>query len=286
MTPVRALDRRGVLGGLSVPAERDLLALGRTRWFFREEPLPPALFTPDSGNALLIIWGLVKVTATVAGGRETFLSIRGAGDLLGEQGALRELRGDQYHPPRGTADLTVAGAALTDIETRVFPTGALRRYLKSHHDALAAVALGMWERLQEAESRIVSTGRDYSANQRLARLLCDLESYGSPQPRGQGTEAGTVLPIKISQAEFASWIGTSRETVERTLRCWRERHIVSTKYRTIVVHDLETLARIAGVQVRRRAWNWPATPDHAAEQDDAPAPDSPLGALGSGTGWG
>ena len=193
-------------GGLSVPAERDLLALGRTRWFFREEPLPPALFTPDSGNALLIIWGLVKVTATVAGGRETFLSIRGAGDLLGEQGALRELRGNQYHPPRGTADLIVAGAALTDIETRVFPTGALRRY--PERPTLMPWLPWRWECGNACRKQNPgSSARDgtYTANQRLARLLCDLESYGSPQPRGQGTEAGTVLPIKISQAEFASW---------------------------------------------------------------------------------
>src|SRR6266536_3126452 len=43
-------------------------------------------------------------------------------------------------------------------------------------------------------------------------------------------------------------VGSCRETVERTLRGWRGRGIVSTAYRTIVVHGLESLAPIAGVQ--------------------------------------
>jgi hypothetical protein len=32
---------------------------------------------------------------------------------------------------------------------------------------------------------------------------------------------------------------------------------VTTRYRSIVVHDLEALARIAGIQVTHRAWNRP-----------------------------
>jgi hypothetical protein len=50
-------------------------------------------------------------------------------------------------------------------------------------------------------------------------------------------------------------IGSCRETVDRTLARWRSRGIISTRTRRIVVHDLETLARIAGIQVRRQAWN-------------------------------
>jgi DNA-binding transcriptional regulator LsrR (DeoR family) len=32
--------------------------------------------------------------------------------------------------------------------------------------------------------------------------------------------------LQLSQAELASWIGVSRETVERVLRDWRERGII------------------------------------------------------------
>jgi Crp-like helix-turn-helix domain len=65
----------------------------------------------------------------------------------------------------------------------------------------------------------------------------------------------TQIPLRLSQAELASWIGSCRETVDRTFARWRSRGIISTRYRTIIVHDLETLARIAGIQVSRRAWS-------------------------------
>jgi Crp-like helix-turn-helix domain len=92
-----------------------------------------------------------------------------------------------------------------------------------------------------------------SADRRLARLLCELERYGYPSPSGQGTR----LPIQLRQADLASWIGTCPETVERALRRWRNRNIVSTGYLTLIVHDLEALARIAGVRVLRRTWDRP-----------------------------
>jgi CRP-like cAMP-binding protein len=175
----------------------------------------------------------------------------------------------------------MTAVAMTEVAARVFPAGALRDYLKSHPDALAAVALSLLERLEETESRILNTGRDYSANQRLARLLCDLESHGYPHSTPAGQVTGTVIPVRLSQAEFASWIGASRETVERTLRSWRARHIVSTMRRTIIVHDLETLAHIAGVKLRRRAWNWPAMPGTGAEwyadRHDFPLSELPIG---------
>jgi CRP/FNR family cyclic AMP-dependent transcriptional regulator len=280
---MRALDNRGPLDGLSPQAERELLALGRPRYFAPGDLLPSTLFSPGAPYAVLILEGLVKLTAISAGERETLLWVRGPGDLLGEHGALHELGDDQHRRARGTGDLFMTGTAMTAVKGRGFPSGDLRQFLQSHPAALAAVALRLWERLEEAESRIASTGRD-NADRRLARLLCDLESYGNPQAPGHGVLAGTEIPVKLSQEEFASWIGASRETVERALRGWRQRGIVSTRYRTIVVHDLESLARIAGIEVRRRTWNWP---EPAIPQGPGTSPRRPRSAkrgLGEGLG--
>ena len=123
-------------------------------------------------------------------------------------------------------------------------------YLAEHPAALWPVAAGLCERLADAEARIASAARD-NADCRLARLLCDLERHGTPD-----YDMGCPAPRSrsdFSQAELASWIGSCRETVDRTLARWRRRGIISTRYRTIVVHDLETLARIAGIQVTRQA---------------------------------
>ena len=129
----------------------------------------------------------------------------------------------------------------------VFPADDLRWYLMEHPEAYPTVARDICLRLAEAEDRIASASRDNSAR-RLARLLCELERYGFDDSSGQAP--GRRLPVKLSQAELGSWIGVTRETASKILCGWRNRRIISTDYRTIIVHDFPALARIAGA--------WPA----------------------------
>ena len=82
----------------------------------------------------------------------------------------------------------------------------------------------------------------------VARHICDLGRYGEAAGEGPGIE----IPIKLSQAELASWIGTCRETVDCALRRWRDRGIIATRYRTVIINDRQALARIAGVRITSR----------------------------------
>jgi CRP/FNR family cyclic AMP-dependent transcriptional regulator len=263
---VRALDRNGVLRGLSTRAELELRSLGTQRQFGSGAVLfPRALFPPGPtlSCAVRISEGLVKLTATSPGGRETVLSLHGAGDLLGEEGALRHQQDDQHHGAVTRdrrrpvmRDRRVLATALTAVTACAFPPQAMSRFLSSHPEVLADVAIGLCERLEEAEARIASAGRD-DANRRLAALLCDLERYGVPAVLGSWPRllTGTELPVKLSHADLAAWIGSCPETVGRAIRGWRGRGILSTPHRgVIIVHDLEALARIAGVQVSRRSF--------------------------------
>lgn len=208
-------------------------------------------------HAALITRGLVKVMLPGAAGPKAalrdkagiLLSIRGPGELIGEETAIYDGVSPADAAGPGAGRLMVTG--LTVGSARVFPIEQLHRFLVEHPAVLWPVAAGLCERLADAEARIASAARD-NADCRLARLLCDLERYGVAD---YGEVPGTQIPLQLSQAELASWIGSCRETVDRTLARWRSRGIISTRYRTIVVHDLETLARIAGTQIRRRAWN-------------------------------
>lgn len=192
--------------------------------------------------------GLVKTTVISPGGKETFLAIRGPGELLGEDAALR---GTQGHVNDGRQ---VMATALTRVMVRVFPAGLLRSFLYENPGAVIAVARSLGDRLADAETRLCSAAGD-DAGRRLARLLCDLYRYGKPSE----TEIGILLPVELSHAELAAWIGSCRETVDRALRRWRERGLISTRYRTIVIHDIHALARIAGIRVLPRR---PLPQDH------------------------
>jgi Crp-like helix-turn-helix domain len=60
------------------------------------------------------------------------------------------------------------------------------------------------------------------------------------------------LPVLLSHAGLAAWIGSCRHTVDRALRLWRDRRLISTTYRTIITHDRQALGRIAGIRVSPR----------------------------------
>lgn len=250
---MRALDYQR---GAWRPGTRDLAeaGLGRARRFSAGEPV--LTNGVSTHHAALITDGLVKVMLPSAKPDKAgiLMSIRGPGDLVGEEAAiLGEASPTGYgHSPGG-----LVVTALTDVSARVFPAEQLRRYFSEHPTFLWPVAAALCERLADAEARIASAARD-NADSRLARLLCDLERHGVPDyGRGNGwRRSGTRIPLNLSHAELASWVGSCRETVDRIFARWRARGIVSNRYRTIVVHDLETLARIAGIQIRRRAWNW------------------------------
>lgn len=102
-------------------------------------------------------------------------------------------------------------------------------------------------RLSEAELRLGGIASE-GANRRRARVLLSL----SMSTALAGVERTS---LRLSQAELASWIGASRETVERVLRDWRKREIIETGYRSVTVLRLEDLMRIAGMRqaVRRPA---------------------------------
>jgi CRP/FNR family transcriptional regulator, cyclic AMP receptor protein len=77
----------------------------------------------------------------------------------------------------------------------------------------------------------------------LARLLAELAHRS-----GIETPEGTRIPLELSQEDLASWIGASRAAVARFLRQLRQRRVVTTGYRHIVVTDLKELHKIAATE--------------------------------------
>jgi CRP-like cAMP-binding protein len=243
---MRALDKQ-VIHVLDGAGERQIRSLGPLRTFKRGATLFPLRTVP-----VLIESGLVKLTA-IDGEHETIVSVHGVGDLLGAERVLNALCDVRPGVSAGGPEITAM--ALTSGSVRVLRAQALESFFLSHPKALATLALGLHERLEDAQARIHSAAWD-SAARRLARLLCDLERYGFPyvdRALGKGI-VGTRLPIDLTRPELASWIGASSKTVDRAMVNWEHRRIISRYASWVVVHDLGTLAHIAGISVRRRAY--------------------------------
>jgi CRP/FNR family transcriptional regulator, cyclic AMP receptor protein len=177
-----------------------------------------------SQHVIVVIAGSVKVTASVPGGGEFILGLRGPGDILGEMATI-----DQ-RPRRGTI------SAISRTETLVVPGDRFAR-LKSEHPG---ISVAIQRGLDEADRYRLSAG-SVGVAQRLARLLLDLaDGYGTDVPGG-----GRTIGLPLPQRDLASLLATSPRTVARTLKSWRRAGLVRTGRRHIVISLVTELRRVA-----------------------------------------
>ena len=64
-------------------------------------------------------------------------------------------------------------------------------------------------------------------------------------PTAHQEDNGTVTVCYLSKEAMAGWVGVRRETIERTLKRWREDGTIRTGYKSVNLIDLPRLSRIA-----------------------------------------
>ncbi|MET8567264.1 Crp/Fnr family transcriptional regulator [Streptomyces sp. NPDC004783] len=183
-----------------------------------------------SSHVLLLLHGWTKVTAIAANGYEALLALRGPGDIVGEGAALSGRH--------RSATVT----ALDAVEAVVIDRARFTAFLTAHPRA-ALRLLGLTTDRQRSTDRRRLEWAALSVRERLAVLLLELV-----RTHGNRTEEGVELTIGLSQQEFAGSVGSSREAVARLLKELRDRHVVVTRRRRIVVLRPEVLRRIIGEQ--------------------------------------
>ncbi|GAA2686785.1 Crp/Fnr family transcriptional regulator [Nonomuraea recticatena] len=174
---------------------------------------------------LLLLDGRVKVSSHTSGGTEVVLAVRGPGGLLGDMSAID----GSARSATVTALEPVSGVVIRD-----FP-GFL-----ATHGRVAVVLLRMVTgRLRDSDRKRVEYGA-FDTTGRVATRLVELaERYG------EQTSTGLRVALPLSQDELAGWTGASREAVSKALRTLRDRGLIETGRRRVVVHDLDGLRRRA-----------------------------------------
>ncbi|CUU58935.1 cAMP-binding domain of CRP or a regulatory subunit of cAMP-dependent protein kinases [Parafrankia irregularis] len=218
-----------LLGMLAEPTRAEFVALGSYREFASDEVL---LREGDATSfVVLLLSGWVKVTATTENGGFALLAIRHGGDLVGEQAGLDG-------EPR-SATVTAAGAVLA----KVVSLEAFLAFLRAHPDANRPVLQSVSAKLRNSTRRRVEFS-GCTVAMRLARVVCELErSYGAGAPDGTGRR----VQIALTQPELAALVGAAEPTVHKVLRELRQQGIVDTRYRAIVIRDVDALYQAAGI---------------------------------------
>lgn len=228
--PPRDWPAATLLGQLPELARRALLSIGTFHEYADGEVL---MQEGDSTTfVVLLLSGWVKVTAATENGGFALLAIGSAGDLVGEQAGLDG-------EPR-SATVTAAGAVLA----KVMPLEYFLALLRSHPDIGPPLLRAVSAKLRSSTRRRVEFGGCTIA-MRLARVICELDrSYGVDATDGPGRR----VQIAFTQPELAALVGAAEPTVHKDLRKLREEGVVDTRYRAIVIRDVEALYRAAGVR--------------------------------------
>ncbi|WP_433246847.1 Crp/Fnr family transcriptional regulator [Streptosporangium sp. CA-135522] len=174
---------------------------------------------------LLLTSGRVKVSSHTATGTEVVLAVRGPGALLGEFAALDGL-------PRSatvTALEPVEGIAIRDFSG----------YLRDNGRVAVLLMQMLIGKMRDSDRKRIEYGA-FDTTGRVATRLVELaERYGEP------VNGGVRVTLPLSQDELAGWTGASREAVSKALRSLRDRGLIETGRRRVIIHDMEGLRKRA-----------------------------------------
>ncbi len=214
----------GFVGRLPRPDRERLLAAGTRR---RDRRGAPLFFEGDrSDYVVVVLEGRVRVSIAGADGREVVVAVRGPGDLLGEFAAI------ERDMPR-----SASAYAMEPLVAHVVTADDFATFLERSPRAAVALLRTLVRRLRETSRAQMEFG-SYDTIGRVARRLEELVAE-----HGEPTTDGVRIALPLTQEELAGWVGASRESVARALRSLRDRGVISTSRRSVVVHDHAALAR-------------------------------------------
>ena len=112
------------------------------------------------------------------------------------------------------------------------------RFVKEHGDALLRTAQHISRDCQEAYEVVRTIGLSHSATWKIAKFLLASATDGK-------VSNGVVrAKLAMTHEEIAQLVGTSRETITRTLADLRKRKIVELKGSTLIIHNKSALEQL------------------------------------------
>jgi len=182
------------------------------------------LFEDDPGDALYVVaQGQVKVVLIGEDGREVILSVMGEGEFFGEMALVDD-------EPRSAHVIAMEDSTLLVLRREDF-----QGILKQTPGIALALLRELSRRLRRVDEKVGSLVL-LDVNGRVAQLLLDLAD-----------EAGSDrITRRLTHHTIAQMIGSSRETVSRTMRELVDKGYIEISRREILIRDRSALEASAG----------------------------------------
>jgi CRP/FNR family transcriptional regulator, cyclic AMP receptor protein len=174
----------------------------------------------------LLCQGQAKLSTTSRDGRTLILRIARAGEILGLDAVVT---GKPYEVTLET----MQPCRLTFVSRKDF-----LRFLREHGDAALRAAQQISRDCRDAYDVVRSIGLSHTVAGRVAKFL--LASAAD----GHVTNGVVCAKLALTHEELAQLMGTSRETITRTLTEFRKKEIVELKGSTLIIHNKPALEQL------------------------------------------
>ena len=200
--------------------------LGAFAELARERTYPKGsviLFEDDVGDALyLVAAGQVKVVLIGEDGREVILSVLREGSFFGEMALIDD-------QPRSAHVIAMQDSTMLMLRREDFQSR-----LRTSPEVAIALMRELSRRLRRADEKIGSLVL-LDVNGRVADLILRLAEE----------EDGDRITRKLTHHVIAQMIGSSRETVSRTMRDFVERGLIAVTRKEVAIRDRAALEQAA-----------------------------------------
>ncbi len=176
-----------------------------------------------SNGVYILCQGKVKLSTCSKDGKIIILHIAEPGEVLGLSAAV------------SSAIHNATAEVIEPCQVNFVRSEDFIEFIRNNTEACFSALKQLSKDYNTAYLQICSLGLSSSVSDKLARLFlgwCKATSDDTHDVR---------LKMSYTHEEIAEMIGTSRETVTRLLKTFREKNIISLKGSDLIIHDKERL---------------------------------------------
>ena len=183
----------------------------------------------DPRGVFVLCAGEVKLTISSSAGKTLILRIAKPGEILGLMAVL------------ANTPYEVTAETLHPCQVAFIRRDDFLQLLAKHPEMHQGVVKQLTTLYNGACEQLRTVGLSASAPEKVARLLLEWAS------EGKETKSGTQIKIPLTHEEIAEFVGTTRETVTRTLSEFKNKHLVVLQGSTLTISDRAALECIGGM---------------------------------------
>lgn len=209
---------------LSAPALKDFNAVKSSATY----PAGALLFLEKQNprGVFVLCAGQVKLSISSSAGKTLILRIAKPGEILG---LMATMSGSPYE---------VTAETLHPCQVAYVRRDDFLRFVTKHPEAYQGVVKHLSTLYNGACEQLRTVGLSASAPEKLARVLLDWST------EAKDTKQGTPVGLPLTHEEIAEFIGSTRETVTRTLSEFKTRQLVALHGSTLMISNRAALETI------------------------------------------